>query len=272
MATKDRSMTDRESKKTLDDIWAINKAVADRLEELIHLQRVALLGPDRIMSFLHEDEVIRMALPLVERDYIQRNILKLGTFYEQRQLSLLRAQNIVKPGAIICDVGANIGNHSVYFAKTFRPEKLVSIEPQTQALNILKRNLDLNGLGDTRVVNCLLGSTEGRGNLVTYIPNNLGGTAFQPGSSGTVAMRTLDDVLDEATGGPVDFVKIDVEGMHVEVLSGARKTLDVARPTIWIELRVAKNEYDSGTQLLAAHGYRETFKLGPNDFIFRPAA
>lgn len=260
----------KDTAKTLDDLWAINKAVADRLDELIHLQRISLLGEGRVFSFLHDDQIIRLTLPLAERDFIQRNILKAGGFYEIRQLEMLRAQKIVEPGAVICDVGANIGNHSVYFAKTFQPSKLVAIEPQQQALSILKRNLELNGLESANVINCLLGSVEGRGNLASYFPTNLGAATFREEEGGRVAMRTLDSVLEETTGGHVDFVKIDVEGMHVEVLSGAQQMLTKARPKIWIELREFKNEYDSAAEIFEGHGYRRTHKLGAHDFVFSP--
>ncbi|MCV2864775.1 FkbM family methyltransferase [Defluviimonas sp. WL0075] len=261
----------KDAPKTLDDLWAINKAVADRLDELIHLQRIALLGQDRIFSFPHEDEMIHLNLPFAERDYIQRNIIKAGGFYETRQLELLRATGLVKPGAVICDVGANIGNHSVYFAKTFQPSRLVAIEPQQQALNILRKNLALNGIDAATVVNCLLGSAEGHGNVAGFIRANLGGTSFREEEGGRIPMRTLDSILAEETGGKVDFVKIDVEGMHVEVLSGAKRMLSEARPHIWIELRVFRNEYDSGAAIFAKHGYRQAHKLGQHDFIFSPS-
>ncbi len=256
--------------KTLDDLWAINKTVGDRLDELIFLQKIALLGPERVFKFLHNDELIQIAVPFAERDFIQRNIVKSGGFYEIRQLEMLRASNIVSPNSTIYDVGANVGNHSLYFAKTFRPAKLVSIEPQKQALNLLLQNFLLNGLDTQNVVNCMLGSSEGTGDLKAYFPTNLGATAFKESAGGTVPMRTLDAVLAAETGGQVDFVKIDVEGMHVEVLSGAKQMLTEARPSLWIELREFKDEYSSAFEILSGYGYRQVLKLGAHDFVFSP--
>ena len=256
--------------KTLDDLWAMNKTVADRLDELIYLQKVALLGPDRIFKFLHNDELVQIGVPFADRDFIQRNIVRTGTYYELRQLEALRASNTIAPNSIIYDVGANIGNHSLYFAKTFRPKKMISIEPQKQALNLLLHNFQLNDLDTQGVVNCMLGSSEGMGDVKNYYPTNLGGTAFKESADGVVPMRTLDAVIAAESGGKVDFVKIDVEGMHVEVLAGAKKMLTEARPSIWIELRLFKGEYAPAAEILAGFGYRQTIKLGVHDYVFAP--
>lgn len=256
--------------KSLDDLWAINKTVADRLDELIYLQRLVLLGPERVFKFLHNDEQIQIAVPFAERDFIQRNIVRSGSFYEIRQLEMLRTSNTVAANSIIYDVGANIGNHSLYFAKTFRPKKMISIEPQKQALNLLLQNMELNGLDTQGVINCMLGSAEGMGDLKSYFPTNLGATAFRESANGEVPMRTLDAVLKSESDGKVDFVKIDVEGMHVEVLSGAKKMLTEARPSIWIELREFKDEFTSAMEILSGYGYRQTMKLGAHDYVFAP--
>lgn len=267
-------MTEPEAKettaKTLDDLWAINKAVADRLEELIQYQRIALLGPEKIFRFRHNDEEIQIAVPNADRDLIQRSIVKSGVFYESRQLELLRANNIVPDNAIIYDVGANIGNHSIYFAKTFRPRRMISIEPQKLALKLLLQNLALNDLDTGDVIACMLGSGVGMGEIKNYFPANLGATAFEESSTGTIPMRTLDSVVDERTGGEVDFLKIDVEGMHVEVLAGAKDVLTNARPSLWIELREFKGEHESAAAILADYGYRQALKLGSHDYVFSP--
>jgi FkbM family methyltransferase len=252
------------------DLIATNKAIAARLEELIHLTRIGQLQDGHIFRFLHDDEEIRLSLPLAERDFIQRNILKSGTFYEIRLLEALRAKAGIASGSIIYDVGANIGNHSVYFAKTFRPAYLVSIEPQQSALKILKENIALNGIENADVINCMLGSQNGTGAMASFGSANLGGTSFREDAGGGVPMRRLDDVIAEQTGGEVDFVKIDVEGMHVEVLTGAEAMLREARPVIWIELRDFKDEHTAAQEILGRYGYRQTMKLGPHDYVFAP--
>lgn len=255
---------------TMADLIASNKALANRLDELIHLQRVAMLEDGHILRFLFDDEEIALSIPLAERDFIQRNILKSGSFYEIRLLDLLRQRAGIKTNGIFYDVGANIGNHTVYFSKVFKPRQIVSIEPQKTAAKLLERNVALNDITQCTVVNCLLGRGTGHGAISTFGATNLGGTSFREDAEGAVEMRSLDSIVDEHSDGVVDFVKIDVEGMHLEVLEGAEKVLSNSRPDIWIELRDFKGEYDDAAKVFDAHGYRQALKLGAHDFLFSP--
>lgn len=247
------------------------RAVASRLEDLLQLQRFALLEDGHIFRFLYEDREVALSIPFAQRDFIQRNILKGGTFYEIKLLEALRVRQVVKPGGVIYDVGANIGNHSVYFSKVFCAERLISVEPQQSARRILEENVRLNELKNCTVLNCLLGAEDGSGTMVSFGDTNLGATSFKGDAGGDVNMQTLDGIVAEHSDGLVDFVKIDVEGMHLEVLAGARNVLSGPKPTIWIELREFKNEYDEAAEALAGYGYKQVFKLGPHDYLFAPA-
>lgn len=254
-----------------DELLTAHKALIDRLDELIHLTRLGRLEDGHILRFLHNDQEIRLSLPYAERDYIQRNVVRTGTFYEIRQLELLRQSGLVPENATILDVGANIGNHTVFFAKAFRPVRLICVEPQDTARRVLAVNIDLNGLPGVTILDCLLGSADGYGEAADFRRGNLGGTSFRECGEGGLSMRTLDSVLEKEALGNADFVKIDVEGMHLEVLAGATRLLRDVRPVVWIELRAQKKEYDPAVEIFARFGYREKLRLGPNDFVFAGA-
>lgn len=245
-------------------------ALIKRLDELILLNRLSLLGEERILNFVHNDEEIRLHIPWADRDFIQRSILSTGTFFEAAKLQALHSANLINQNAIIYDVGANIGNHTVYFGTTFRPAAQIAIEPQRQVGKVLRRNLALNGLEQVKVIDCLLGRTEGRGEVANYVHRNLGATSFREATDGAVEMRTLDSILQAETQGRVDFVKMDVEGMHLDVLAGATEMLRTARPIIWIELRKKMDEHAEGARFMKENGYSQTHVLGPSDFIFQP--
>jgi len=70
-----------------------------RLEELTHLQRIALLGDERIFEFLWQDCTIRFFLPNASSDLIQRYILNTSTFFEISLLS--RFGRYVSEAAIV---------------------------------------------------------------------------------------------------------------------------------------------------------------------------
>ena len=253
---------------SIDDLLASNLELAKKLDTLIHLQRMSIMGPERIFRFASNDAEIAMYLPLAERDFIQSRIIQSGNFYEIRMLEGLKSLGLIKPGEVIYDVGANIGNHSLYFASNFAPKKLVAVEPQNVALAILRRNLELNEVTDCEVVNCMIGSSLGTGEVTKHGGDNLGGTSFGENPVGSTPMRTLDDVVNGCSDGNVDFIKIDVEGMHLQVIDGAKSVLTSARPKIWIELRNFKGEFEEGVNALSEYGYVAAARLGPSDHVF----
>lgn len=60
----------------------------------------------------------------------------------------------------------------------------------------------------------------------------LGATRLVPDAAGSVPVRRLDDLAV----GPVDLLKIDVEGMEMAVLAGAETTIARDRPFLFIEI------------------------------------
>src|SRR5262249_36966926 len=64
----------------------------------------------------------------------------------------------------------------------------------------------------------------------------LGATHFVPDPSGAIPQAPLDDLVS----GPVDFIKIDVEGMEMEALAGAARLIAVQHPFLYVEVVDAK--------------------------------
>ena len=78
----------------------------------------------------------------IENDHIFNNIRRKKIFYEHDLLFHL-FKTIRSKNSTIIDVGANIGNHSIYFGK-YLCDKVISIEPSKLHSNILKKNLSSN--------------------------------------------------------------------------------------------------------------------------------
>ena len=251
-----------------EELMSRINGISKTLHEIAHLQKIANLENNEIIRFPFLGEEITMYLPYAAQDRIQRSIVKSYNFFEFKELEVLRAKIGIESGKTIYDLGANIGNHTVYFSTAFRPKKLVAVEPQPAAVNILKRNIELNDIKNATVVECLMGEKSGKGRMHSFKSRNLGATSFKTDDEGTIPIRNIDDLVEEQTNGEVDFMKIDVEGMHEEVLRGAEKTLTKARPTIWIELRSFKQEYESGEKILSKFGYKKVLQLSAHDFVF----
>ena len=180
-------------------------------------------------------------------DVIARQIRERSLFFE---IDLLEHIYLSVPRrGVFVDVGANIGNHSIYFAR-FCADHVLAIEPHPKVVPILRRNLETNAPGRHTVFASAVAANRGVGHM-TLRPNfeaNIGGSQVQilPSSpadranSDTIPITTLDTVLSQSAPLlrrlPLTFVKIDVEGMECEVLKGAHNLLTRHRPHLVIEL------------------------------------
>lgn len=155
-----------------------------------------------------------------------------GLFFEAMELEELR--KVVKPGAHVVDIGANTGNHTVFFAGPMRAASVIPFEPLPAAANVLRATVERNGLRSVDLSRLLVGVSDraGRAGLVFSERGGLGATGLRPDPQGDIVVATLDSMLSAA----VDLLKIDVEGMEMQVLSGAEETIRRWRPMIFIEI------------------------------------
>lgn len=240
------------------------------MDDQVHLQKVALLEDGHILRFNGPaGQRIALSLPDAQDDYVQRLILRNRNFYETKLLALVQEMGIVNSDSIVCDIGANIGNHSVYFGKVLGAARVLAFEPQPHCYETLMANIALNGLEERATgYNCLVGAKTGSGQLAKFNARNLGGTAFAASGSGDIALVALDDALAEHDLARLDLIKIDVEGMQMEVLRGAEGILAKRHPTIWVELLARDNVFDEAAAYLAQFGYKPKH-IGLNDVVFR---
>jgi FkbM family methyltransferase len=174
-----------------------------------------------------------------KRDVIQQEHIA-GRFYEPEELEIIRAH--CPKNAVFVDIGANIGNHSLFALKFLGVKKVIPFEPSPIAIAVLTSNLGLNGELDRCDLSHLgFGLSDGvqSGLAMAYDAQkfNLGGGRMVEGG----ALQTIpgDQALaDEA----VDFIKIDVEGMELSVLKGLSKTIARCRPVMFIEVDEANRE------------------------------
>lgn len=142
---------------------------------------------------------------------------------------------LVRPGDVVVEVGANIGTHTVPIARRLGPRgRLVAFEAQPVVAELLEANLALNDIGWVEVLLAAAGSAAGAIPMpvVDYrqVRNAGGVTLVGARSDGVVEMRRVDD-LDLTPA----LIKIDVEGMELDVLRGAASTIAAGRPLIYVE-------------------------------------
>jgi FkbM family methyltransferase len=156
-----------------------------------------------------------------------------GEFYEIEELELIGAH--VGEGARFLDVGANIGNHAVYFEKVLKAARVTAIELQPRVISVLRLNAALNELKVTDLSK--LGVGFGTADLFADIrvPQafNVAGAHFDVDPAGSFRISRGDDVLE---GEEFDFVKIDVEGAECDVIEGLSETIARNGPLLFVEV------------------------------------
>jgi FkbM family methyltransferase len=159
-----------------------------------------------------------------------------GRFFEASSLEKLR-RLLKSDNPSIVEVGANIGNHVVWYGKHLNPARIYPVEPNPEALAILEDNIQVNGIEgfiDRRGMGYGAGRGNGRFRTQTDSSDNLGATFLVQDEEGGIETRSLDELMGDA---PVDFIKIDAEGMEFDVLEGAAGVIARNRPVIWVEVK-----------------------------------
>lgn len=174
--------------------------------------------------------------------------------WAETELDLLR--RFVQTGGVVADVGSFIGTHAIALAHaTGALGQVLAFEPRRDTFAVLGRNIHRNGL-DARIRARNVGVSDQPGIIHLQDPEagmqNLGSLALiDQGEGYQVELITLD-MLELPR---LDLLKIDVEGMEANVISGARQTLQRCRPVVFAEC----NSVSGAAATLAAAeglGYR----------------
>ena len=128
----------------------------------------------------------------------------------------------VKPGMVALDIGANIGYVTLFIANYVGPKGYVyAVEPSPRNFEILKKNIELNHL-QSRVdtFQFAFSTKSGVRDLNISTESNLHSFKKTKHSVDVVEVKTvtIDDFFDNKQ--PPNFIKMDIEGAEVEVLSG----------------------------------------------------
>jgi FkbM family methyltransferase len=187
--------------------------------------------------------------------YVERCIAEGG--FEKTRATYLRAQ--LSPQDVFVDIGANIGLFTIMAGR--RGTAVVVFEPDPFNCERLRRNIKLNGLNESRTIvhRTALGDTTGQIKLHRPLNDNYGMASvvskYAPDGI-QVPLRRLDDMLTLSDRRYV--VKVDVEGAELQVLDGARATLEKMKPgSLWmVEVHVSDGvDLNAVTERFQKAGY-----------------
>lgn len=175
-------------------------------------------------------------MTVFRNDHVGDKIMRHG-LYEKENLELLLKLLAQLPQAVVLDIGANIGNHTLAFAT--RAQTVHAFEPIPYLCEVLKENVARNALVHVQVHNVALSDHGGTATINMVSAGNYGASSFDRRTEGTtpvtVKLATGDDFVATHGIARVDFVKIDVEAHEVFVLRGLMATLRRDLPFITME-------------------------------------
>lgn len=152
------------------------------------------------------------------------------------ELQLVR--RLLKPGALVVDAGAAIGQFTVVAGQT--PGVTIhAYEPSSANLVTLRRNVEANRITDRVAVHqAALAASEGWASFQTAPNTFLSQLApeHSGGNGETVPVHTLSGEMNRLTISQVDILKVNVAGFEADVLAGAMPLLESGRVSLLIVL------------------------------------
>lgn len=248
-------------------LQSISKKIAITEEILLLLQSISkkLAMPEEIWQYKN----VKFYVPYYPLDFLQKHIVDNNEFFEEDILKSL--DKYIPDDAVILDIGANIGNHTLYWnlASSKHVFKVYCFEPVPDTFKILEKNIKINRLQDkVQLYNVGLNDCEAAAEFKTYKLENIGSThlvANEQKKDGEMKLCRLDDF--KFPENHIDFVKIDVEDMEIPCLKGAINTLKKYKPTIFIE-----SQYENITEvkkILESIGYELLEEYPHKNWLFK---
>lgn len=214
------------AKKTLD---LLKSSVKRFFKEYLFLKFLYLKSKNgKIIKKIHGNPMI---LDLNDLG-ISRELAVYG-FHEYNSTS--EVKKIITSGMKILEVGANIGYYAILETKLAGENGfLYAFEPSPFNFDLLKKNIELNGIKNAEIHRKAIGAENEMGKFFIANKSNLSSfikrddmDMYKNGKIVDVEIIKLDDYLKDKE---VDFIRMDVEGYEKEILKGLEITMQTKHP------------------------------------------
>lgn len=180
-------------------------------------------------------------------------------------------------GAVLWDIGANVGTYALYAAKT-RNVRVLAFEPSAATYAVLVRNVEINGLAESVDPYCLAFDDHTHLDRLFMAHTEAGHSMHAFGQAHTV-QGEMDAVFRQSVPGfaiddfirifepPLpDHIKLDVDSIEEKILRGAEGVLRNHVKSVLVEID-GETRDQGGTGIrgvLAEFGFREHADFCPN--------
>lgn len=228
------------------------------MEKKLRALLLKSLGTERYLSF-------------VSRIYIR--MIK-GGMMKSKYPELFYLQQLIKPGFVCIDIGANVGYYSTVLSRLCGASGHVhAVEPVQLFQSVFNRNMRVFNCSNVTLYPVALGGSTSTITMGTPIIDGVfrhGLTHVVEANEDTTGMDTYsvnmcrpDDLFASLTR--VDFMKCDVEGYEVFLMPHFTNLIAKFKPIIQIEISSKRNREDI-MQLFAPFGY-QPYKLSAGSLV-----
>ena len=130
-----------------------------------------------------------------------------------------------KENPLVIDCGSNIGLSVVYFKQIYPGARVISFEPDEGNFHLLRQNVEKNQLMEVTLYQAAVWIRDG---AISFESRESEASHIQEGGDGkSVKAMRLKTILQNT--GPVDFMKMDIEGAEYEVMEDISNELGVVK-------------------------------------------
>jgi FkbM family methyltransferase len=132
---------------------------------------------------------------------------------------------------VILDCGSNIGLATLFFKRLYPKARIACFEADPTTAAVLQKNVEQNNLQNVATHNLMLSNSEGEHSF--YVASNVPGSLMMSGSPDRLSkareIRVKAGRLSDYIDGPVDLLKMDVEGAEFEVMADLEESGKIAQ-------------------------------------------
>ena len=201
-------------------------------------------------------------------DLNDKGISRTLMLFAERELEHKKIiEMVLKPGMNVLDIGANIGYYAIMQLKIIGDTgKLIAVEPSKSNIQLLKKNLNLNGFNKVEIHNKAVSNITGKrklylsdmSNLNTFHKPTHSNNLYLSGKTLEVETITVEKLVNKKFD--LNLIRMDVEGHEVEILDGMIPFIKKSKSKPMIVFETHLSRYSKN------HNFENTlknlFKLG----------